>query len=81
MLTLKDQFVEYVAGLRFPWLLGMTLVIFLIDLVVIDFIPFADEIVLGLLAVILARLKKQRRSQVIESRVDAGERQRISPPE
>jgi len=34
--------------------------LFVIDLLVPDFIPMIDEIILGLLAVILANLKKER---------------------
>lgn len=76
--ALADQFVSYVKELRFPWLLAITLAIFLIDLVVLDFIPFADEIVLGLLAAVLATLKKRRREQAELSA--APEEPRLEPP-
>jgi hypothetical protein len=62
--ALKDQFVGYVKELRFPWLVGITLAIFLIDLVVLDVIPFVDEILLGLLAAVLATFKKRRREPI-----------------
>lgn len=65
--ALKDQFVSYVKELRFPWLLAITLGIFLLDLVIPDLIPFADEIVLGLAAAVLASLKKKRRETVASS--------------
>ena len=38
----------------------MVISLFVIDLLVPDFIPMIDEIILGLLAVILANLKKER---------------------
>lgn len=46
--------------LRYPWLLAITVVLFGLDLVVPDVIPFVDEILLGLGAVILARLRVRR---------------------
>jgi len=57
--AIKDRFLNYVNELRFPKLL--TLVIFSIDLVIPDFIPFVDEILLGLFAALLATFKKKRR--------------------
>ena len=68
--ALTDQFIGYVKELRFPWLLAITVAIFLIDLVVPDFIPFADEIVLGLLAAVLATLKKRRRAVALDAAAD-----------
>jgi hypothetical protein len=55
---LAGPFLAYAARLRFPTLFKITLAIFLIDLVVPDFIPFADEILLGLGALILSGLQK-----------------------
>lgn len=53
------QVVEKVAGrLRFPQLFWVALVLFLLDLVVPDAIPFADEILFGLLTVFLGSLRK-----------------------
>lgn len=46
--------------LRYPWLLAITVALFGLDLVVPDVIPFVDEILLGLGAVILARLRVRR---------------------
>jgi len=45
---------------RYPQLFFATLILFLVDLVVPDFIPFADEILLGLLTVILGSLRPER---------------------
>jgi hypothetical protein len=50
--------VRYVSGLRFPYLLALTAGLFVIDFFVPDVIPYADEILLGLATIILARLKR-----------------------
>jgi hypothetical protein len=55
----KNQIVQYASRLRFPKLLVVTLAVFLVDLFIPDVIPFVDEILLGLLAAILALLKGQ----------------------
>jgi hypothetical protein len=60
---LAGPFLAYAARLRFPTLFKITLAIFLIDLVVPDFIPFADEILLGLGALILSGLQKSADKQ------------------
>ena len=39
--------------LRFPKLFVLMLVLFLVDLLIPDFIPFFDEIILGLLSLML----------------------------
>lgn len=51
-------FVRYVARLRFPYLVALTVGLFLIDLIVPDLIPFVDEVLLGLAAIILSQLKR-----------------------
>ena len=45
---------------RFPTLLLITGGLFALDLVIPDFIPFADELLLGLGTLILARWKDRR---------------------
>lgn len=52
--------VAFAGRLRFPTLFAITLALFLIDLAVPDAIPFADEVLLGLGALVLARWKKRR---------------------
>jgi hypothetical protein len=47
--------------LRFPYLFGVTLLAFLADLFVPDLVPFADEIFLGLLTVLLGAWRKRGR--------------------
>ena len=46
--------------LRFPQLFTFVLVLFLVDLVVPDAIPFVDEILLGFLTVLLGSLRRDR---------------------
>jgi len=48
---------RYAGRLRFPKLLAVTAALFAVDLAVPDVIPFADEILLGLTAVVLASLR------------------------
>jgi hypothetical protein len=51
---------RFASGLRFPVLFGLTAVVFLADLVVPDFIPFVDEILLGLATLILASWRDRK---------------------
>ena len=46
-------------ALRFPVLALVTLVLFVINVFVPDVVPFLDEILLGLVAIVLARLKRK----------------------
>lgn len=46
--------------LRFPQLFGLVAALFLLDLVIPDFIPLADEIMLGLLTLLIGSLKRDR---------------------
>jgi len=55
---LTGPFLAYAARLRFPTLFKVTLALFLLDLFIPDFIPFADEILLGLGALILSNWQK-----------------------
>jgi len=50
----------WTARLRFPTLLWVTASLFALDLVIPDFIPLADELLLGLATVVLARWKERR---------------------
>jgi hypothetical protein len=51
-------------NLRFPGLFALLAAVFLVDLVVPDFIPFVDEIILALLTMLFG-LWKDRRSTVV----------------
>jgi hypothetical protein len=56
---LLNRLMRFAAGLRFPKLLAITAALFILDLIIPDMVPFADEILLGLLSLLLASLKKR----------------------
>ncbi len=47
--------------MRFPKLFVLILVLFVLDLLLPDMVPFIDEILLGLLAVVLGLVKEKVR--------------------
>ena len=51
--VLLGWLVARLAQLRFPRLFAITAALFVLDLVVPDFIPFADELLLGLATALL----------------------------
>ncbi len=51
-------FGRFAARLRFPQLFAVAALLFLIDLLFPDFVPFVDELMLGLLTLLLGSLKK-----------------------
>lgn len=71
MLTSKGAMLgwltRYAARLRFPTLFAIAAAIFLLDLLVPDFIPFADEVLLGLLTVLLGSLRRKHEGRESES--------------
>lgn len=46
--------------LRFPYLFGLTALVFLGDVLLPDLIPFVDEILLGLLTILFGAWRKKR---------------------
>ena len=52
--------IAYFARLRFPTLFAITAALFFLDFVTPDFIPFADELLLGLVAALIASFKKRK---------------------
>ena len=52
---------RYLGGLRFPTLFLITAGLFIVDLFVPDTVPFVDEILLGLAALMLGRLTGKAR--------------------
>ncbi|MFK8068717.1 MAG: DUF6116 family protein [Gammaproteobacteria bacterium] len=48
----------YSQGLRFKNLFLIALGLFVFDLIIPDMIPFADEILLGLVTILLSRFKR-----------------------
>ena len=57
---LRNFLLQYAARLRYPKLLALALGLFIADLIIPDFIPFADEILLGLFSLLLAGLKRKK---------------------
>ncbi len=51
--------------LRFPVLLFITGSLFVFDMFMPDILPFVDEILLGLVTVVLANLRKRKQPEVI----------------
>jgi hypothetical protein len=56
---IQDRLIQYASRLRFPKLLVLTAAVFILDLILPDVIPFADEILLGLITLLLGTLKKR----------------------
>ncbi len=70
--TLIPLLLNYSRRLKFRNLFLLVIGLFVLDLVIPDFIPFLDEILLGLLTIILTRWKKKdvsRNNTLIESEV------------
>ena len=70
--SIRDLATRRGRRLRFPTLFVLIVLLFLVDLVVPDFIPFVDEIILGLMAVVLGTLREKRQEPPVEQaeRVD-----------
>ncbi len=75
--SMIERFLKNADQLRFRNLFFMVIGLFFVDLLLPDFIPFIDEIILGLLAIILANWKKERNQdkdgKVIEGEIIEGE--------
>jgi hypothetical protein len=56
---------QYASRLRFPKLLALSGLIFVLDLIVPDAIPFVDEILIGLITILLASLKKKKSDKTL----------------
>jgi hypothetical protein len=58
--SLIAPFVAYAAKLRFPTLFKITAALFVLNVMIPDIMPFADEILLGLGTALLAAFKKRK---------------------
>ena len=71
--ALIELFLAYANQLKYKKLFLLILSLFVIDLLVPDMIPMIDEIILGLLTIILANWKKERQQEepgnVIEGKI------------
>lgn len=59
---------RWASSLRFPVVFGLMAVLFILNLIIPDVIPFVDEILMGLLAVLLGSLRKK---PVLEESADS----------
>jgi hypothetical protein len=57
--AIQDRLLQYGSNLRFPRLLAVAAVLFVIDLLIPDPLPLLDEVLLGLISLLLASLKKR----------------------
>ena len=51
---------RWASRLRFPYLFALTAALFVLNLFVPDAIPMADEIVMGLVALLLGSIRKKK---------------------
>ncbi len=56
---IRDFVARFAAGLRFPTLFALAATLFVLDLLIPDLVPFADEILLALGTLLLGSLKKK----------------------
>ena len=64
MRFLVEIFLQWAAKRRYPTLLKIVLGCFVVDLVVPDPVPFMDEVVLGVLGIVFAQLKRSPRQTI-----------------
>jgi len=64
--------VRYASRLRFPYLFLATAILFVGDLIFPDLVPFADEILLGLLTALFGTWRRRRVSGSKNLAPDAG---------
>lgn len=70
---------QFADRLRYPQLFVITAGLFVVDLFVPDIIPFADEILLGLLTVLFARLKDRSKERAARHDEDVGGVKNVTP--
>ncbi|MBS1209391.1 MAG: hypothetical protein H6R19_1789 [Proteobacteria bacterium] len=58
--VLPGALLGFAQRLRFPHLFLLILVVFAVDLLLPDFIPFIDEILLGMLTLLLAAWEQRK---------------------
>lgn len=56
------RMLRFAESLRFPQLTALLAIVFVIDLITPDPLPFVDEILLGLLSLLFASLKRKDKS-------------------
>lgn len=66
----RERLLRRIDTLRFPYLLALTATLFVVDLFLPDVIPWADEILLGLATLLLARLRREPPAATTDERRD-----------
>ena len=51
--------IRWASRLRFPYLFILTLILFVLNVFIPDALPLADELIMGLVAMLLASLRKK----------------------
>lgn len=64
------SFFEWAGSLRFRQLFFLTLLLFIADLIVPDFIPIIDELILGLMTLLLGSIRKKSEGRTKGKSVD-----------
>ncbi|MEM7413434.1 MAG: DUF6116 family protein [Myxococcota bacterium] len=77
--TLLAALLRFAGRLRFPTLFFVTAGLFVFDVFVPDALPFADEILLGLGALVLARWRRPEEAE--ETPADPVEAARVVSPD
>lgn len=62
MNPLTKRLSRYFESLRFPWLMLLAGGLFVVNVFVPDVLPFVDEILLALVAILLGRIKRKPRA-------------------
>ena len=58
-LGFSGMVLRWANGLRFPYLFLLTAALFVANLFIPDVVPFADELIMGLVAMLLASIKRR----------------------
>lgn len=58
---------RWASRLRFPYLFLLTLVLFVLNLFIPDVLPFADEVIMGLVAALLGSLRKKPQADAVQT--------------
>ena len=66
----------FLGKLSYPRLFALTALLFVVDVFVPDFVPFADELLLGLGTLLLANWKKRKQPAIPEKAPIDGEASR-----
>lgn len=64
---ITNRVLGFVSKLSFPRLFLVTAALFVLDTLIPDIIPFADEILLGLGALLLGNIRKRKDPGVIDA--------------